>query len=140
MDRLNVRAATADDAPAISALIADYYARRKSEPQLREIGTWYVAEGAGGVHAAQNWADTGTGERWILDTYSYDTRSGRAALGAIVAFAHAAADADRVTLLGVSELDNAAVGVALENRGWVVVGVLRAREPGTPRRTLRRVG
>ena len=134
MDRMNVRLATPMDVLGIGALIEDYYRRRNAPPQYRELGTWYVVEGSNEqIVCAQNWADTGTGERWLLDTYCYDTRVGRLALGVMTRYAHDRADDDRVALLGVSELDNVAVGDALKARGWTDIGILRRREPGAQR-------
>ncbi len=133
MDRVTVRLGEPADALAIVALVEDYYARRGATPQYREAGTWYVAEIAGQICAAQNWLDV-SGERWLQDTYCYDTRRGQLALAAIVRFTHAKADEQGVTLMGFSELDNTRVGAALEARGWVPIGILRRRLPGAARK------
>lgn len=134
-----VRAATYQDALPIIALTAEYYRRRGADPQFREFGTWHVVEGDNEqILAAQNWVDTGDGERWLMDTYCLDSRLGRLALARLTRYTHSKADEDGVALLGVSEMDNEAVGSALEARGWEVVGILRRRPPGakrTPRRT-----
>ena len=130
MDRLSVRLGRTEDVIAIIALIEDYFARRQAPPQYREIGTWYVAEFDGQICAAQNWLDTGPAERWLLDTYCYNSRGGLLCLGELMRFTHAQADADRVALLGISEPDNVSVGKTLNAHGWVDVGILRRREPG----------
>lgn len=128
-----MRPATYQDALPILWLTAAYYRKRGVEPQYREFGTWHVAEGENEqVLAAQNWADAGP-DRWLMDTYCDDSRAGRLALAALTRYTHAKADEDGVALLGVSELDNLAVGAALEARGWTVVGILRRRAPGAAR-------
>ena len=140
MDRLKVRLATLDDSAAIWALICDYYTRRGTATQTRDAGTWYVVENASGViHAAQNRADTNAGERWILDTYAFDTRAGKRALATIISNSYEEADRDNVTLLGVSELDNLAIAAIQHHHGWTDVGILRRREPNAPRRALGKV-
>lgn len=137
MDRMTVREATLTDVFAISALVEDYYARRGAPAQYREVGTWFVAEDANGaIHAAQNRADAGGNDRWILDTYCFNTRAGKVGLSLILENAYAEADRDGKALLGVSEMDNAAMGRVVEKQGWVQVGILRRREPNALRRAV----
>ena len=125
-----VRYANEMDAIAIGALIEDYYARRNAEPQFRKMGTWYVAQDEiGAIHAAQNRADTGTGDRWILDTYCFDSRAGKVGLSLLLTNAYAEADRDGVALLGVSEMDNVSMANVVQKHGWTDVGVLRRRAP-----------
>ena len=121
------RVAKPNDWPGIEAVRDACYARWGMPIQERGFLNWYVSEYDGRIVAAVGYSNE-NGQRTVLDWYAEDTRFGKRGTSAILKILIADADADNITIVGISAFPEF-IDHALR-RDFRFLGVALYRSPG----------